>query len=243
MDADRLTEAFEQARPELLAYLTRLVVRVAVAEELVQETALRALEALDRAPADPADARPWLFRIATNLAIDHRRRHGTLRETLLADGRRHADASPEFAAASATLRGSPEMAAVAREHLVACFACTLGQLPAEQAAALLLREVYDFTTDQIAEILDARFAQVKHWLQQARAAMEARYAGTCALVGKQGVCYQCVELDGFYAAGRGDPLAGTDGRLDDRLRVVRELRAAPPGTWAHLLSGVLEEIG
>lgn len=239
MEAAALAEAIEATRPELTAYLTRMVVRVEVAEELMQEAALRALRS---AAAVPDDARPWLFRVASNLAIDHRRRHGTLRETLLTDARRAAESSPEFDAATRPLRGSPEAAAVAREHLTACFSCTLGQLPAEHAAALLLKEAYGFSNQEIADLLDARFAQVKNWLQQARAEMAKKFESRCALIHKQGVCYQCPELADMFGAAERDPLAGTAGTVDDRLRVIRQARAEPAGAWTRLLSGLLDDL-
>ncbi len=87
------------------------------------------------------------------------------------------------------------MAAVAREHLAACFACVLGQFPPEHGAALLFRELYGFNTHEVANILGARFTQVKNWLQQTRKALADRYTTTCALINKQGVCYQCVEAE------------------------------------------------
>ncbi|MGL4555231.1 MAG: RNA polymerase sigma factor [Gemmataceae bacterium] len=233
-------EAFERLRTELTSYLTRLVVRVAVAEELVQETALRALTA-ERPPAD-GEWRPWLFRVATNLALDHRRKHGTWRETVLLDARKAAAGDARFADVR-TLRGSPEMAAVAREHIAVCFGCVLGGLPPEQAAALLLREVYGFTNGEAAGMLEAREGQVKNWLQAARAAMTERYEASCALINKQGVCYQCVELDDYYRAGAGDPLAGTPGARQDRLELLRRDGDRPPGRWTRLLSELLGEIG
>lgn len=140
-------------------------------------------------------------------------------------------------------RGSPELAAIAREHLVVCFSCVLGQLPAEQAAALLLREVYGFGNGEAAGILDAREAQVKNWLQAARRHMTARYEATCALVGKKGACWQCVELDRYAGGGHGDPLAGTAGALQDRLELLRKDGAAPAGRWTRLMSDLLGEIG
>lgn len=239
---DEFSNMVMEIRSELTAYLRRLVVRPAIADELFQESVLRAWE--NRSESLPAsELRPWLFRVASNLAIDYLRKHSTFRETVLTDAQRAAEGSPSWHATTASNRGSPELAAVAREHLVACFACTLRQFPPEQAAALLLKEVYGFTTAQIAEILDIRFAQVKHWIQQTRAAMQARYASSCALIAKQGVCYQCVELDGMYAANRGNPLAGTVGGIDDRLAVVQQLKASPASRWETLLAELLDDIG
>ena len=78
--------------------------------------------------------------------------------------------------------GNPDMAAIAREHLAVCFACTLRNLQAPQAAAFLLRAVHAFSTTETADALDATPIQVKNWIQQARRTMEDRYEHTCALV-------------------------------------------------------------
>lgn len=90
MDQETLIQRFEEHRPRLAAYLVRLVLRVTVAEELVQETALRALVARASAPQEEYGLRLWLFRIATNLALDFLRRHSTVRQTPAVTARRAA---------------------------------------------------------------------------------------------------------------------------------------------------------
>ena len=64
--------AMENSRSGLLGYLGRLLGNAADAEDVFQETAVRALQAKRQAPA--AELRPWLFRIATNRALDLIRR-------------------------------------------------------------------------------------------------------------------------------------------------------------------------
>lgn len=233
--------AHERLRPELTGYLTRLVARADVAEDLVQQAAVRLLEARS-VPEDPSALRPWLFRVATNLAIDHLRRHATWRETALLDARERAEADGAFVAGSGLLRGSPEMKQVAREHLVVCFACTLRNVGPERSAALLLREVYGFTVGEAAELLGARHAQVKSWVQEARAALAARYAESCALVSQRGACHQCVELDGFFGAGRGDPLDGTARDVDARLAILRDRAAEGLGPWHRRMMRLVDEV-
>lgn len=243
MDKDRLALAYERLRPELTAFLRRLVTRADAAEDLAQGTALRALEAIDHAPPKDEELRPWLYRIATNLGLDELRRVGRRRETWLVEAKAAAERNPVFIRRVMSFKGSPETAGIAREHLAVCFGCTIGQLSPEEAAALLLKEVAGFTTQEVAEVLEARFAQVKNWLQQARAAMTAKYSRTCALINKQGVCHQCVELDAAVGSGQGDPLQGTAGDLDSRLDIVRSFRAAPPGRWERLLLEIFDGLG
>lgn len=243
MDAGGLAARFETLRPELTGYLRRLVVRADVAEDLAQTAALRALEAVDRAPEPPEELRRWIYRIATHLGIDELRRRGRRRETYLVDAKAVAERDPAFVRRAVACKGSPETAAVAREHLAVCFGCTLGQLAPEEAAALLLKEIHGFTTEEVADLLEARFAQVKNWLQQARAAMTAKYGQTCALIRKQGVCWQCVELDAALGDGRGDPLRGTPGDLEARFEIVRGFRSSGASRWERLLLEVFDEMG
>lgn len=234
-------ESYERHRRELVNYATRLVLRENIAEELVQEAALRLLRD-DRLPDDDAQIRAWLFRVVSNLAIDHLRRHSTWKEMVLLDTRERAEADPAYVAESVRLRGSPEMAAIAREHLAVCFACTLRNLPSRQSAALLLREVHGFSTAETAEALDASPVQVKNWLQEARGTMHERYGHTCALVTKDGVCHQCIELDDFFNGVRRDPLAGTARDVDARLAVLRASKESALGPWHRRLLKLVEDV-
>lgn len=234
-------ESYERHRPELVNYATRLVLRESIAEELVQEAAVRLLRD-QRLPDDDTQIRAWMFRVVSNLAIDYLRRHSTWKEMVLIDTRERAEADPAYVAESLQLRGNPEMAAIAREHLAVCFACTLRNLPPLEAAALLLREVHDFSTTATAKTLDATPVQVKNWIQKARRTMAERYGHTCALVTKQGVCHQCVELDGFFNRQQRDPLAGTTRDLTARLAILRATRQAALGPWHRRMLKLVEDI-
>jgi RNA polymerase sigma-70 factor, ECF subfamily len=241
VDAAALATAYQVNKRALTTYLTRMVVREDIAEELAQQTAVRALEQ-PALPSAPDELRAWLFRVATNLAIDHLRRHGTWREEMLTDTRARAMASEGFVAASRLLVGNPETRSVAKEHLVVCFSCTLRNLEPQESAALLLKHVYDFSVEEVACIMDATFAQAKNWIQAARAKLRDRYASSCALVSQTGVCFQCVELDRFFGANAGDPLADTKRDVDARLAVLREQREQPLNAWHRGMMGLIAEI-
>lgn len=241
MDRAGLAAAFGRARPQLGAYLARLAARPALAEELLQGTYVKALEALERCPGDEEGVRRWLFRIATNLALDELRRHSQWRETAVQDLREAAEGDPAFVRRSQELAGAPETAAIAREHLAACFSCTLRSFPPHKACALLLKEVYGFSLEEIAEFMaDSTAVQVKNWLQETRAAIDARYGRTCALVAKQGICHQCTELADFFGspAKPRTPLA-----LADRLAELRALAAKSPGEWHRMLFALIDDDG
>jgi RNA polymerase sigma-70 factor, ECF subfamily len=237
-----LLGTFEGVRAELSTYLCRLVVRPQVADDLVQTTYLRCHEALERLPQTPEGLRAWIFKVATNLALDELRKHSTWRESTLLDLREAVEADSSMVAASVKLVSSPETKAIAREHLVACLACTLRNLPERKAAALLLKEVHGFSPDEAADILHATAVQVKNWLQEARRFMTERYGSTCALVAKNGMCHQCVELDGFFAANQGTPL-GRDTSVDARLKIASELRELPLGPWHRMIFALVDQLG
>ena len=232
---------YERHQRELLTYLTRLVVRPQIAEELVQETAVRMLAAT-AVPSEPAAARAWLFKVATNLAVDHLRRHSTWRELVLVDTKERCAKDEAFVARSRSNRGTPEQKAIAMEHLAVCFACTLRNLAPYEASALLLKEVHGFSVRETAETLDATPVQVKNWLQRGRRTLEARYARSCALVAKDGVCHQCVELDAFFNGTTRDPLDGSARDIEARLTILRDRRDAPLGAWHRAMLEILDEV-
>lgn len=238
---DTRAAAYERHRRELLAYATRMVVRPDVAEDIVQDAAVRLLRS-DGAPDDAAHLRAWLFKVVTNLAIDHLRRHSTWRERVLVHTKERCTRDEAFLAASRSMRATPEQQAIAKEHLMVCFSCTLRNLAPYDAAALLLKEVYGFSTSETAEALEATDVQVKNWLQRARRELEARYADTCALVTQQGVCHQCVELDAFFNGQQRDPLHGTARDVEARLAILRRDRGASLGPWHRQMLRILDEV-
>lgn len=238
---EQVAATFQANRKALAGYLTRLVVREDIAEELVQQAAVRALEQ-ESLPADAGEMRTWFFRVATNLALDHLRKHSTWREGVLGETRGRAEKDAGFVAESRLLAGSLEMKTIAKDHLAVCFACTLRNLRHEESAALLLKEVYDFTVEEVARVMGASFGQAKAWIQSARAQLKAKYDASCALVTQEGVCFQCVELDRFFQADQGDPLAGTARDVPARLAIVRERREAPLGPWHRQMMRLVEDV-
>jgi len=231
---------FEAHRRELRAYAERVVARPEIADEIVQQAALRMLEA-DTVPAEPG-LRAWLFRVTTNLALDYLRRHSTWRETILEDTKARAEIDEAFVAESQSLRGSPEVAAIAHEHLTVCFSCALRNLPPHQAVSLLLTEVHGFSHDEVAGMTGATFGQVKNWIQTARATLNARYQKTCALITKEGVCYQCVELSEFFNGRAVNPLDHTRRDLDARLAMLRDARETTLGPWHRIMMRLVDEV-
>jgi RNA polymerase sigma-70 factor, ECF subfamily len=237
---DAAAEAWENNRTDLLRFVSRLVMRPEIAEEIIQETGQRAITAAN-IPIERTGARKWLFRVAANLAIDELRRQGVWGVHALLDSRADGESDESFVAASLEMRATAEVAAIARQHLAFCFSCTLRSLAPQRAAALLLAQVYGFTVKETADILNASTVQAKNWLQEARAALDDRYADTCALINKKGVCYQCSELSTFFNGRAENPLEGSDGTTDDRVRIVQATDNQDLSKWHSLLVRIIEQ--
>ena len=71
-------------------------------------------------------------------------------------------------------------------------------LPIEQHIALLLKEVYDFRIKEISIIMDTSEEMVKYHLHTGRTKMIRIFEGRCSLIGKQGMCHQCTEINGIF---------------------------------------------
>jgi RNA polymerase sigma-70 factor (ECF subfamily) len=226
----------------LRSYLHRMTGSPDDAADLVQDTLVKAFEQIGRFRGDAA-FKTWLFRIASNAAIDHLRARRRWSEDAQDRARADAVGDPGFAPAARDVASGPGGLYEMREHVSWCFTCIAKTLPPDQQAALLLRDVYELSNAEGAQALDRSPAAFKHLLHDARATMEAVFERRCALVAKHGPCWQCRELAGFFrgaeerdrqTAARG--LAPGDD-LDARLRIVR---AHDPTTGAgHALHALL----
>ncbi|WP_433334747.1 sigma-70 family RNA polymerase sigma factor [Spirillospora sp. CA-294931] len=167
-------------RPELLAYCYRMLGSVHDAEDLVQETYLRAWRSFE-AFEGRASMRSWLYRIATNAcltALEHRKRR-PLPSGLGAptDDTGSAMAPPPEVTwlqpfPDRLLRaGSDDPAAIVatRASLRLALVAALQHLPPRQRAVLILRDVLALRAAEVAELLDLSVPAVKSLLQRARA--------------------------------------------------------------------------
>ena len=163
-DRDAAFEILYSAyRGRIFTFLLRLARSSEVADDLAQDTFLkahRALAGLD----EEARLLPWLYRIANNTAIDHLRRRG--RFTWLPWTTLHGTADePRASDAHARV---PEQNAIGE---------VLATLPTENAAALLLHAVEGYSYEEIARIQGCTLPAVRSRIARARSAFKERWPG------------------------------------------------------------------
>jgi RNA polymerase sigma-70 factor, ECF subfamily len=174
VDFDRRIEPY---RAELLAHCYRMVGSVHDAEDLVQETYLRAWRARDQYDENRASVRTWLYRIATNACLTALA--GRARRPLPSGVVEQSDPlGPLVLGTDVTwlqpfpdaLIGSadPAVATAARAGIRLAFVAAMQVLSARQRAALILRDVLDFSAAETAEILGSTASAVNSSLHRAR---------------------------------------------------------------------------
>jgi RNA polymerase sigma-70 factor (ECF subfamily) len=177
-DAEFAAET-EPFRPELLAHCYRILGSIHDAEDLVQETYIRAWRGFGRFEGR-SSVRRWLYKIATMAcltALETRSRR-PLPSGLGAPSDDHrvaiAPGDPSVAwlqpAPDALFAsGDPAAIVAGRSGVRLAFIAALQLLPARQRAVLTLRDVLAFRTAEVAEMLDMTAAAVDSALRRARA--------------------------------------------------------------------------
>lgn len=164
-DRDRRAELLALAgelRLELHRYCARLMGSVIDGEDVVQDTLVRALAALQdfelQHPEGTARLRPWLFRIAHNRALD------------LLRGRAVRKAEPIDAASDVADQTSPDPVEVLmRQEAVKTAVSRFAELPTVQRSVVILKDVLDEPLKEIAVLLDLTVDAVKGHLARGRA--------------------------------------------------------------------------
>ena len=168
----------ESYRRELQVHCYRMLGSFEDAEDVVQETFLRAW----RKRADfqgRSTFRAWLYRIATNACLD-----------AIARDARRAQADPSTALpapadlpwlqpypdllleGAAPREGEPDAAAVSKETIELTFLAAIQHLPPRQRAVLILRDVLAWSAKETASLLETSAASVNSALQRARATLK-----------------------------------------------------------------------
>jgi len=179
---------FEPHRRAITAHCYRMLGSLQDAEEIVQETLLRAWQR--QAEAQPSTMRPWLYKIATNACLDHllkMRRRRTLPQLVAPpssvavrlgaptdDGLWLEPAPDALLDVADDASRRPDERVPRRESVGLAFISALQSLSPKQRAALLLVDVLDWKPQEVAELLTTSLVSINSLLQRARKSVEAR---------------------------------------------------------------------
>ena len=231
-DQDAVGSLLNPWRKPLFRYIYRMVTLRQDAEDLLQDVLVRVLENI-REYRGEARFKSWVFGIATHVCLDHLRKRKRWRVEAQSLGEQETTADPEKIERLVGLMRQPEFRYEIREHIAFCFSCISRTLPPEEQAAVMLKEVLGFTSEEAAKILSVSEPVFRHRLATARAKMTEDYDGLCALINKSGVCHQCRGLREIVGEGyRGADLVQievapgvavtAENLFDTRLGIVRE---------------------
>ena len=143
---------YEPLRPELYRYCRHLARTPWDAEDLAQDALARAFAILGQMGHAPANPRAWLFRVASNLWIDRARRERRL-------------VSDEQVAPSAEAP-DPQATREAASTLVT-------RLAPQERAAVVLKDVFELSLEEVAEALSTTVGAVKAALHRGRNKLDA----------------------------------------------------------------------
>lgn len=151
----------------VFSLILRMVRDHQLAEDLAQETFIKALNAI-------ASYRPefkfssWIFKIANNAAIDHLRRREL--DTLSIDGAPHATSAEDIEATALQVGDKSEspLAELEARELGSAIERAIGRLRPEYRSCIMLRHVEGMAYEEIAQLLDLPLGTVKTYIHRAR---------------------------------------------------------------------------
>ena len=198
----RLVEPYRHA---LEVHCYRMLGSAQDAEDLAQETLLRAWRALER--FEPrVQFQTWLYRIATNACLDELERRPRRPEPVdpFPDLPSNDSASPTY---------DPAARYAIREGLGLALLRAIQELPGRQRAVLIFRDVLGWTAPEVAEVLESTVASVNSALQRARGTIEQHLPETTQtgadpaereLLNRYVAAFEHDDMDGLVALLRED---------------------------------------
>jgi len=190
----------------LKSYLYRLSGNKLDSEDLLHDTYLRAKDKIGTFKGQ-SSFKTWVFAIATNLSKDNRRVKNRWEMDAQDKCKEYTMSNVDCQQRLISSFQSQEVNSFGiEEHINYCFTCIAKNLKLEQQIAIILKEFYHFKRQEIAQIIGKTEGVVKHLLHDARKELQLKFEHRCAMINKNGICYQCAELNDTL---QGIPDSGT----------------------------------
>ncbi|MEU0541403.1 sigma-70 family RNA polymerase sigma factor [Nocardia sp. NPDC005978] len=183
VDEQRFVAMVDGHRHELQVHCYRMLGSYEDAEDLVQETFLRAWRKRDTFQGR-STFRAWLYRIATNACLDFlarnpRQPRGSRVAATSGTSSQSPDAIPwlqpypdRMLERAAPSEAEPDAAVVAKETIELAFLVAIQYLPPKQRAVLILRDVLGWPASETSDLLEVSVASVNSALQRARVTLK-----------------------------------------------------------------------
>jgi RNA polymerase sigma-70 factor (TIGR02960 family) len=216
----------ERHRRELHVHCYRMLGSFHEAEDLVQETYLRAWRRRESFQGGPL-MRAWLYRIATNACLD------ALRQSKRRVASMHSFAEVPWIQPYpdrlldevAPTEEQPDVKVVAKETIELSYLAVIQLLPPRQRAVLILRDVLDWSASETAAALDMTVAAANSALQRARATLDERLPAREAAPAEATVDERAL-LDRLIDAHERADVAAAVALMRDDVRITM-----PPRPW------------
>ncbi len=177
MEPEQLAAAIGQSDARIRAYIARMIGDSDEAEDLAQETFARA-QAGREAFRGESKVATWLYSIATNVCLDY----------LKSAGRRRLVATPPEALAEIargdTADEGPRLSAALicdQAEMGECVRRLIDELPSDQRMALLLHDIEEMTSQEVADALGCSVAAAMVRVHRARQRLRAILEEKCSL--------------------------------------------------------------
>ena len=193
-----LEAEFIAFQPELKSFVYRLLAHKQNMEDVVQETYIKTFNSLDSFRGE-SSFKTWVFAIGLNVARNLLKKQQRWHEDYQDNCRTATYASKQIQQEMfAITQTSPQGKYVLKEHVDYCFTCMGKTLLLEEQCCVILKEMYAFKVAEIQEIVGLTEGKVKYHLSNGRKQLQSIFDNRCSLIGKQGMCHQCTELNGMF---------------------------------------------
>jgi RNA polymerase sigma-70 factor (ECF subfamily) len=200
-DGEAFTQLFHQLHQPVLNYIYRTVGDRQAAEDITQDAFIRAHERVGQL-GPPWDFKSWVFRIASNLAIDY-----------LRQGKRFVDVEEPLDMGGPPTTRRPAERQVQRGEARQSVEATLVLMPTKYRQALVLREINGLTYSEVASALECSNDNARQLVHRAR--LNFRELHGIRLMATSGAA-QCRELGELISAFRDGELSTENQRAVKR---------------------------
>ena len=184
-DGEAFTELFHQLHQPVLNYIYRTVGDRQAAEDITQDAFIRAHERVGQL-GPPWDFKSWVFRIASNLAIDY-----------LRQGKRFVDVEEPLEMGGPPTTQRPSERQVQRGEAREAVEATLVLMPTKYRQALVMREINGLAYGEVASALECNYDNARQLVHRAR--LNFRELHGLRLMTASGAV-QCHELEDLLSA-------------------------------------------